>query len=123
MTKTISQTVKAPIARTSRRRNKRLKALVMALLRCCPHPVHTALRPGRREARPSAVDLLAHDGQRPLIDRSSIPRLDGCEIGLAGLIAGARAPAMSAKEVCRRGERVGGNLEIAADTVLENVLR
>src|SRR5262249_34109360 len=124
MTKTISQTPKAPIASTSRRRSKRLKALVMALLHYARVPVQKARRQGAarqprasRQRALSAVDLLAHDSQRPLIDGSGVPGLNGGEIGLAGLVARARPPAVGAKKICRRGECVAGNVEVAADAV------
>ena len=39
----------------------------------------------------SSVNLLANNCYGSLIDRSCIPRLDGCEIGFARLVSRARA--------------------------------
>src|SRR5262249_15452048 len=128
MTKTINQTLKAPIASTSRRRSKRLRALVMALLHCAARPRSESTPIGRRSPAScqrtlSAVDLLAHDSQRPLIDGSGVPGLNGGEIGLADLVARARPPAVAAKKFCGGGECVVGTVEVAADPVLENIFR
>src|SRR5262249_46182397 len=53
----------------------------------------------------SSVNLSANKRNGALIDRSSIPCLDSSEIGFAGLVSRARAPAMRPEEICRRGAR------------------
>src|SRR2546425_462895 len=55
----------------------------------------------------SSVNLLANKRDGPLIDRSSIPGLDSSEIGFAGLVSRARAPAVCPEEICRRGQSAG----------------
>ncbi len=50
---------------------------------------------GSRRGAISSVNLLANERNGALIDRSSIPCLDSSEIGLAGLVSCARAPAMA----------------------------
>src|SRR5690242_556282 len=93
-----------------------------------PHPA--GLRPatlpalrggGVRNSLPS-IDLPAHQRERLLIDFGGIPFLDGREIRLARLIAGAGAPAMRAQEVRGRRQCAGCALEIA-DAISEDVLR
>ncbi len=59
----------------------------------------------------SSIDLLANKGDGPLIDRGSIPCLDSCKIGFAGLVSCARAPAMALEEICRRVQRAGRGIE------------
>jgi hypothetical protein len=49
----------------------------------------------------AAIDLLADDGYGALIDAGRVPALDGCEIGLARLIALSGSPAMALQEFCR----------------------
>src|SRR4029078_1537681 len=61
----------------------------------------------------AAVDLLAHQRDRLLIDTGGIPGLDGGEIRLARLVARARAPAMGFQESRGRHQRVGGVFKIA----------
>ena len=70
----------------------------------------------------SSIDLATNQRDGLLIDGSGVPGLDRPEIGLAGLIAGARAPAMGSEEIGRRGERVGGDVEIAAGAVVQDAL-
>jgi hypothetical protein len=70
----------------------------------------------------SCVNLLANNRDGPLIDRSSIPCLDGCEIGFARLVSRACAPAMGLKKICRRGQRIGRNIEISANAVFRMFL-
>src|SRR6266849_1512478 len=65
----------------------------------------------------SAIDLLANNRDGPLIDRSSIPCVDSCKIGFAGLVSCARAPAMALEEICRRGQRAGRGVETSAGAV------
>src|ERR1700733_14823959 len=76
-----------------------------------------ARRPGmtielvrRKSPLPSAIDLAAHDRDGLLIDLGGIPGLDGGEIGFAGLVAGAGAPAVDLQKICRRAQRVGGDV-------------
>src|SRR5258708_40000690 len=64
-----------------------------------------------RRATLPAVDLPADDRDGPLIDRSGIPGLDSCKIGFAGLVSGARAPAMALEEICRRAQRAARGIE------------
>ncbi len=73
----------------------------------------------RREPPPAPivttpVDLLADDGDRLLIDAGGVPALNGGEVGLARLIAGAPDPAMTFQEIRGRGERIGLAVEIDA---------
>src|SRR5260370_4922656 len=75
----------------------------------------------RRDALPS-VDLPADDRDGPLIDRSGIPCLDRCKIGFAGLVSGARAPAMALEELCRRAQRAARRVETSG-AVGQDVLR
>src|SRR3954452_3782244 len=67
------------------------------------------------------VNLSANMGDGLLIHRSSIPSLKCNEIGLPGLIARAGAPAMRLEEICRRGQRISGNVEISS-AVIQNAL-
>ena len=67
------------------------------------------------------VDLSAQDSDGSLINRRSIPRLDRSEIGLAGLVSRAHAPAVGFEEVRCRGERVPDIFQIA-DAVIEDAL-
>ena len=46
----------------------------------------------------SSIDLVADQRDRLLVNRRCIPGLDRTEIGLTGLVSGARAPAMSLEE-------------------------
>ena len=64
------------------------------------------------------VNLLANNRDGPLIDRSSIPCLDRCEIGFAGLISRASAPAMALEEIRRRVQRIGRDVEISASAIV-----
>ncbi len=64
--------------------------------------------------RARAVDLAAHDGDRLLVDGRGVPALDGGEVRLALLIAGARAPAVALEECRRRRQRAGRAVEVAA---------
>jgi hypothetical protein len=75
-----------------------------------------------RRCNSSCVNLLASNRDGPLIDRSRIPGLDGREIGLARLVSGASAPAMRLKKICRRGQRIGRNVEISANAIVQDVL-
>ena len=68
-----------------------------------------------RRIAPSCVNLLPNNRDGTLIDRSSIPCLDGCEIGFAGLVSRACAPAAGLEEIRRRGQRIGRNIEISAN--------
>ena len=54
-----------------------------------------------------AVDGLADEGDGLLIDARGVPALNSDEVRLALLVTSAWLPAMSAKEICCRGERVG----------------
>src|SRR5262245_47316627 len=46
-----------------------------------------------------AINLPAHQRDRLLVDARGVPGLDGGKVRLARLVAGARLPAMGAKEV------------------------
>src|SRR5262245_14209010 len=81
-------------------------------------PTSSALR-GRA---PTAVDLPAHERDRLLIDRGGIPSLDRREIGFAGLVPCARAPAVALEEVCRRGQCGVHIVEASAGAVIEDAL-
>src|SRR5215813_12932606 len=48
---------------------------------------------------PSPIDLLADDGDRLLIDACGVPALNGSEVRLAGLIAGAAYPPMPFQKI------------------------
>src|SRR6476619_6716643 len=54
-----------------------------------------------------AVDLPAHQRDRLLIHPGRIPGLDRRKIRLAGLVAGAGAPAVGLEEIGGGGQRVG----------------
>src|SRR6266702_7260903 len=69
-----------------------------------------------------SIDLLANKRDGALIDRSSIPCLDGCKIGFAGLVSCARAPAVALEEICRRGQRASRRVEASAGAVAQDVL-
>jgi hypothetical protein len=77
--------------------------------RCTPSAQRRAL---------STVYLSANNRNGLLIDRSSIPCLEGGEIGFARLISGPCAPAMSLEEIRRRGQRVPCDVETPADAVV-----
>ena len=71
----------------------------------------------RRRRPTTPVDLPAHQRDGLLVDACRIPRLDGGEIRLARLVTGSRTPAIGFQEVRRRAQRVGGNLEVAANAL------
>src|SRR5215217_5105208 len=71
----------------------------------------------------AAVDLLADDGDRALINRGRVPGLDGAEVRLPGLVPAAGAPAMALEEVRRRHQRRAGVVETAAGAVVQDALR
>jgi hypothetical protein len=85
-----------------------IKAADRLVLRCTQAKMRnqpdTAAIPSARAGRaPSAVNLLADKRNRPLIGGRSVPGLDHAKIGFARLVSRARAPAMGAQEICRRG--------------------
>jgi len=55
----------------------------------------------QRLLEPPSVDLRTHERDRPLMDRSRIPRLERAELGLTGLLSAACPPATSAQKICR----------------------
>jgi hypothetical protein len=57
--------------------------------------------------------LTAHKRDGALIHLSSIPCLDGCEIGFARLVSRTGTPAVGSEEIRRRAKRVSGDVEIA----------
>src|SRR5260221_3986429 len=88
----------------------------IAIARSTPHattrlpatptaPIHqiSGTSPGPpTEALPPAIDLPAHDRDGLLIDLCGVPGFDGGEIGFAGLIARAGAPAVGPQRIRRR---------------------
>src|SRR3954449_6682309 len=78
--------------------------------------------------RSAAVDLLADDGDRLLVDLGCVPPLDGGEIRLARLVAGAGDPAMALEESGGRGQGIGlvvevdGAVAVAIRAVEQDVL-
>src|SRR6266540_7354244 len=91
---------------------------------------HELRKRGTSDAAPSAprrralwsVNLLANKRDGPLINRSSIPCLDSCEIGFPRLVSRAPSPAMAPEEIRRRGQRVGSGVEISAGAVVQDAL-
>ena len=54
-----------------------------------------------------AVNRLADEGNRLLVDACGVPALDGGVVCLSLLVTGATLPAMADKEVGRRSQRIG----------------
>src|SRR5215210_5386974 len=106
-------------------------ATAQAVALCCavmPRAPRKSLRAKRcwilaRYSRCSfSVDLPPEESDRALIDRGGVPRLDGGEVRLTGLISRTSSPAMCTQKIRRRGERRPRVVE-AAPRILKHIPR
>src|SRR5262249_42047133 len=94
----------------------------LAAMYCVTNRICDATPSGPRRRSLSSVNLSTNKRNSALIDRSSVPCLNRSELGFAGLVSRARAPAVGPEEICRRGQRVGRSVETSAGAVVQDAL-